>query len=376
MAYYLNLFSPQTWQTCKQGGYTLSGFSPRQRKTAQKIKPGDILLCYLVGLSRWCGALKVKSEAFDDDTPVFSDPDPFTVRFDVEPIHVFEPENSIPVFLDTVWNNLSLTRDIPKGATGWAVGFRGSLRSLPEEDGKLVMQLFAEQASAAATFPFDDRDRRQLARRTNIQSHLGTVVVEVPDAADDAEYEANDQEALNPEPDDIRQSLKVQAVLAQLGGLLGCKIWIAPGDRKKVAAQDHVDADLLLDRLPFDYGGTTMSTIEQIDVLWVRGRSIVRAFEVEHTTAIYSGLLRMADLLALQPNLAIKLHIVAPDDKREKVLRELRRPVFSLLESGPLYNSCTFLSYKALDEVTRLKHLSLMNAGILDEYDERANELA
>jgi hypothetical protein len=80
--------------------------------------------------------------------------------------------------------------------------------------------------------------------------------------------------------------------------------------------------------------------------------------------------------LALQPNLSIKLHIVAPDDKREKVLRELRRPVFSLLERGPLYQSCTFLSYSALEEVTGLKHLSLMSAGILDEYDEGADELA
>jgi hypothetical protein len=39
----------------------------------------------------------------------------------------------------------------------------------------------------------------------------------------------------------------------------------------------------------------------------------VRAFEVEHTTAIYSGLLRMADLLSLVPNMDIKLHIVAPE---------------------------------------------------------------
>ncbi len=137
MAYYLNLFSPETWEACRAGGYTLSGFRPRQRTVAQRIKPGDIFLCYLVGLSRWCGALLVTSEAFDDDAPVFSDPDPFTVRFSVKPLHVFEPEQSIPVFLDELWTKLSLTRDIPKGASGWAVGFRGSLRVLPPEDGKL-----------------------------------------------------------------------------------------------------------------------------------------------------------------------------------------------------------------------------------------------
>ena len=88
-------------------------------------------------------------------------------------------------------------------------------------------------------------------------------------------------------------------------------------------------------RLPLNYDDTTLRTIEQIDVLWLRGRPIVRAFEVEHTTSVYSGILRMADLLALQPNMDIKLHIVAPAAKREKVFQEIRRPVFSLLEKGP-----------------------------------------
>lgn len=70
----------------------------------------------------------------------------------------------------------------------------------------------------------------------------------------------------------------------------------------------------------------------------------MRAFEIEHTTAIYSGILRMADLLALQPNMDIRLNIIAPSERREKVFQELRRPVFSLLERGPLSESCSFIS--------------------------------
>jgi hypothetical protein len=117
------------------------------------------------------------------------------------------------------------------------------------------------------------------------------------------------------------------------------------------------EEDVLLDRLPLSYDGTTLRTIEQIDVLWLRRRSIVRAFEVEHTTAVYSGILRMADLLALQPNMDIKLHIVAPASKREKVFQEIRRPVFSLLEKGPLAESCTYLSYDSLRELGGERHL-------------------
>ena len=97
-----------------------------------------------------------------------------------------------------------------------------------------------------------------------------------------------------------------------------------------------------------------------------------RAFVVEHTTAIYSGLPRMADLLGLQLNMAINLHIVAPDEKREKVMREIKRPVFSLLEHGPLYEKCTFLSYDANGELVQAKHLGHMSDTTIEEYEEAA----
>lgn len=71
---------------------------------------------------------------------------------------------------------------------------------------------------------------------------------------------------------------------------------------------------------------------------------MARAFEIEHTTSIFSGLLRMADLLALQPNMNIRLHIVAPEERAEKVKIEIKRPVFSLLGDGPLYKKIVHVS--------------------------------
>ena len=129
---------------------------------------------------------------------------------------------------------------------------------------------------------------------------------------------------------------------------------------------------MLVNVLPLNYDETTLKTIEQIDILWLRGRYIVRAFEVEHTTSIYSGILRMADLLALQPNMNIKLHIVAPVDRREKVFQEIRRPVFSLLEAGPLAERCTYLSYDSIEELALEKHLAHLSDSVLDQYTEDA----
>ena len=98
---------------------------------------------------------------------------------------------------------------------------------------------------------------------------------------------------------------------ARLGEAIGCKIWLPRNDRLAVMQNWQPMQGVLLDFLPLNYDDATLKTIEQIDVLWLRGRSIQRAFEVEHTTAVYSGLLRMADLLALQPNMDMSLHIVA-----------------------------------------------------------------
>ena len=99
-----------------------------------------------------------------------------------------------------------------------------------------------------------------------------------------------------------------------------------------------------------------------------------RAFEVEQTTSIYSGLLRMADLLALQPNMEISLHIVAPDERREKVKTEILRPVFSLLESGPMSKRCSFIAYSRVDELVRMRHLTHTSDTILEEFEEHFDE--
>ena len=80
----------------------------------------------------------------------------------------------------------------------------------------------------------------------------------------------------------------------------------------------------------------------------------------------------MADLLALQPNMDIRLHIVAPEERREQVLREIKRPVFTLLERGPLYESCTYLSYDSINELGEMPNLSHTKDTIITEYEETA----
>ena len=95
------------------------------------------------------------------------------------------------------------------------------------------------------------------------------------------------------------------------------------------------------------FDDATNKTIELIDVLWLESDAIIAAFEVEHTTAIYSGLLRMSDLVSMQPNIKLDLFMVAPDDRREKVNYEINRPTFARLKP-PLPKICRFIPYSEL----------------------------
>jgi len=373
MAYYLDLFTLETWAAFRKHGSVISGFREKQRKSAERIKPGDIFLCYLVRLSRWCGVLEVTSNSFTDTAPIFSDPDPFVVRFRVKPIVQLELEQSIPMLDEHVWNKLSLTEGVKRGVVGWAqfLNLRASLREINSADGKVLLDMLIEQTAKPKSYPLSATDKQRLGLKSTVRTVDRSVVVEIPAATEEEAAETPISEIRN----DLRESLKVQSTIARIGAEMGFRIWVPRSDKQRVLEQvPEIMHQAFLDVLPLNYDDNTLRTVEQIDVIWMKGRSMARAFEIEHTTAIYSGLLRMADLLALQPNMDIRLHIVAPDDKREKVMREITRPVFSLLEKGPLYESCPYISYAAISEISEMKHLHHTNDSILDEYEELAQD--
>jgi predicted RNA-binding protein len=365
MAYYTNLFSPETYEAFSKSDRSVSGFRTTQRNAASRIVVGDKLICYMTELGRWIGVLKVLSEWYQDNSPIFfPEDDPFIIRFKVELIVWLEKEHAIPIRDDRIWNTLSFTRGQNKTSPTWTGKIRRSLNSIDERDGVFLEQTLLSQANVREVFEIDQQEYDRLTTH-KVRRADKVVAVSIPQ---DNEVEAGDTQTA-PE---VRESIKIQALLASIGSKMGFKIWLPRNDRQRVFAEWNSDYKPVLDVLPLNYDETTLKTIEQIDVLWLRGRSIVRAFEVEHTTSIYSGILRMADLLALQPNMNIKLQIVAPDSRRDKVFQEIRRPVFSLLENNPLSESCTYLSYETVREVSELKHLEYLSDAVLDEYAEEA----
>ena len=364
MAYYLDLFSPETYEAFGKSARDVSGFRVRQWNAAERIHPGDKLVCYMTKLSRWFGILEVIDGPYKDDSPIFyPENDPFIVRFKVRPLIWLDKERAIPIHEDEVWNHLSFTRGQDKSSSTWTGKIRSSLVALDEADGRLVERLLQRQAAGGPTFDVDEPGYQRLVRQ-RVRTPEKVVSVAVPEDRELAPPVGPEAEA------EVRESIKVQALIAKIGARMGMRIWLPRADRGHALTEWQPEPGVLLDVLPLNYDEATLKTVEQIDVLWLKRRSIVRAFEVEHTTSIYSGILRMADLLALQPNMDIRLHIVAPSARRDKVFQELVRPVFSLLERGPLADSCSYISYDSLREIGGQKHLSHLSDSVLDEYAE------
>jgi hypothetical protein len=131
---------------------------------------------------------------------------------------------------------------------------------------------------------------------------------------------------------------------------MGLDVWVARNDRNRsYKGKSFSSIPRLKNSLPLQFDEATNTTIEHIDVLWLHGKSIAAAFEIESTTSIYSGLLRMSDLISMQPNLNIPLFLVAPDERRSKVQQEINRPTFTRL-SPAMTEICRFIPFGPLRE--------------------------
>lgn len=123
---------------------------------------------------------------------------------------------------------------------------------------------------------------------------------------------------------------EIQGWLRDLGLALGYDVWIAANDRGRTFGDGRL-ADGCLAALPASLANG-LDSVRLIDVLWIArdDQRVAAAFEVEHSTSIYSGIVRMLDL-ALGNELAIRspLFLVAPDDRRQEVRQQLQRPAFS-----------------------------------------------
>jgi hypothetical protein len=253
------------------------------------------------------------------------------------------PETAVPIHELRTELSIFSNLDSPHSWTGHV---RGSPARWKAEDGEAVVRALTEAKNDPISRPVDPA---RLGRRPRGWKSPTGLPVTVPDPDEEPEGVAlvllSEQEP--------RVHAEIQYQLVKLGSDMGLDVWVARND-KGVTVNGKRLADLprLRDKLPVQWDPVTQRTIELIDVLWLEGKTIVAAFEIESTTSINSGLLRMSDLIATAPNLKIPLYLVAPEDRRNKVIQEINHPTFARL-SPPMAEMCQFISFSVLQE--RLK---------------------
>jgi hypothetical protein len=231
-----------------------------------------------------------------------------------EDLKLLDGRNSVICFL---WDNQGEPLSIPY------VDYQEVFASTqPASDGQYKVMLFFARGQTELYIA--------KAGRFNVDAHIGWESL--------AEHVGRLEEKV---PSHLSHS-QVQSLLAGIGQIKGYDLWIPPHDREGLDS-DKVTLSNIRDSLPSTYA-TVEEVLREVDVVWLqRGTSQIQAlYEVEHTTPIYSALLRYNDVHLDYPALRPQYVVVADQSRRSLFTKQVSRPTFRY--SG-LDKECTFLEY-------------------------------
>lgn len=126
------------------------------------------------------------------------------------------------------------------------------------------------------------------------------------------------------------EHLRMQLLLTEIGRDLGYDVFVATNDRNKSLNGRSLQFLTLPELPPLDLSPDVARTVSLIDVIWVSrdSKRIECAFEIEKSTSIYSGMLRLMDLASSLGDRQYDFFLVAPDKREKEVLAQLKRPSF------------------------------------------------
>lgn len=214
------------------------------------------------------------------------------------------------------------------------------------------------------------------SKANELLMHYGDVLSALQRIAEGKDLEKINEEAKK-EVIDLEEKIEraptehdeMQWRLIRLGKKAKVDVWVPQNDQGK-SFEGHNFRDEVLKE--FQETLDVPVYVKNIDVVWKFGLSIKSAFEIEHSTSVYSGILRLSDLRALTPNSTYPMFIVADRGRRSKVFAELQRPTFD----NPYLNlkqAIGFLSYdkvRELDEATKDPNANLSSDFLVKESEK------
>ncbi|MBI4303618.1 MAG: hypothetical protein HY665_04715 [Chloroflexi bacterium] len=137
------------------------------------------------------------------------------------------------------------------------------------------------------------------------------------------------REEIQVELEEESMHTRIQYLLIKIGRSLGYNVVVASNDRTKSWEGENFSFMTLPELPALRMSDEVRKTVSLIDVLWLEKQAdkIVCAYEVEKSTSIYSGILRLYDLvLTLPDSQDVRLYLVAPEQREREVVAQLKRP--------------------------------------------------
>lgn len=123
---------------------------------------------------------------------------------------------------------------------------------------------------------------------------------------------------------------QIQYLLIKIGRAFKYDVFVARNDHHR-SCDGQSFSMLTIPSLPkMEWPQEVVDTTSLIDVIWLKPgtNEIVSAFEIEKSTSIYSGILRMEDLARSIPDCTCNFYLVAPNRREKEVIAQLTRPAF------------------------------------------------
>ncbi|WP_132060272.1 hypothetical protein [Halorussus amylolyticus] len=206
---------------------------------------------------------------------------------------------------------------------------------------------------------------RLLQQYTSIEDAFQDFRTRSPDVERESEGHTKQEPELELEEEadetNVREHTEIQWYLIQLGLKHNYDVYVATNDQNQEYENERLGEGCIENLNLTGFSEAAMRIIEYVDVIWLNGDYIVKMFEVESTTSIYSGILRMTDFVVKVPNLSVDMYIVAPSDDEDKVRREMDRPTFQRVLEPAEHCSLQYVSF----EDVRDTHETVERAGPL-----------
>jgi hypothetical protein len=137
MTNWLLVSAPENFETSRARGFDLAGMKSRHRKKAERVKAGDRVVYYTVGLKAVAGISEVTGPFFESQEHIWTsnkEGEEYPFRFPVKPLYIRDKGDYVPMA------DLVPLLEYPKRwpPEHWTLAWQGNVHVLSDDDYQII----------------------------------------------------------------------------------------------------------------------------------------------------------------------------------------------------------------------------------------------